>query len=57
MIRLIRAPLETASSAMAAKRVVGIGSVPRSTTSSSGPSDPASAAVGTTIEAVKVTSR
>jgi hypothetical protein len=54
---LIRAPLETARSAVAAKSFNGMFIGPSWTTSSKGLSDAASCAVGTTIEAVKVTSR
>ena len=54
---LIRALLETAVRAMKANSLVGIPSGPTSTTSSSGASDPLSWPVGTTSEAVSVTSR
>ena len=54
---LISAPLETAMSAMPANSRGGSANGLLSTTSSNGPLDAASCAVGTTIEAVKVTSR
>jgi len=57
MIMFIRAPLETARSAMAAKSWVGMAIGPALTTSSKGPLESASVPVGTTIEAVKVTRR
>ena len=57
MIMLISALLATAIRAMKANTSVLMPSGPRSTTSSSGASEPLSAEVGTTPEAVSVTSR
>jgi hypothetical protein len=57
MIRLMSAPLETAISAISANSLGGMARGDLSTTSSRGPLDAASWGVGTTIEAVKVTSR
>src|SRR5215210_2988749 len=54
MIRLIRAPFETAISAMPANSRGGSANGLLSTISSSGPLDAASWPVGTTIDAVKV---
>jgi len=57
MTMLMRAVLNRAKRAMAAKSRVGTSNGPSWTTSSSGASDPARRPVGTTIEAVKATSR
>jgi hypothetical protein len=57
MIMLIRALFATAIRAMNENSFVEIPSGPSSTTSSSGASDPLSCSVGTTSEAVIVTSR
>ena len=57
MIMLMSALLATAISAMKANSLVEIPSGPCSTTSSSGASDPDRSAVGTTSDAVRVTSR
>ena len=55
---LISAPLASANSAIAEKSFsVDVASGPCSTTSSSGPLEPASSAVGTAVEATNVTSR
>ena len=54
---LISAPLTSANSAIAENTFVLIASGPSCTTSSSGPSDPASVSVGTAIDATTVTSR
>ena len=57
MIMLISAPLATANRAMPAKTRSGTAIGPSRTTSSSGLEDPARRSVGTTIDAVSVTSR
>ena len=54
---LISAPLTSANSAIAENTLVFMASGPCLTTSSSGPSDSASALAGTAIEATIVTSR
>ena len=54
---LIRAPLARANSAIAENTLGGMLSGPVWTTSSSGPSERANWAVGTTIEATVVTRR
>ena len=56
-MRLISAPLATASSAIPANSFVEMPTGPCSTTSSSGPSLSTRSAVGTIIDAVPVTSR
>ena len=57
MIMLISAVLATASSAITPKIFVFTASGPICTTSSSGPSEPASFSVGTSIEARNPTAR
>jgi hypothetical protein len=57
MTRLMSAPLTSANSAIAENSFVLTASGPSCTTSSSGPSESASACVGTAIDAITVTIR